>query len=297
MDAVGAATDSPPNPATDPASGWGERAWGATDRISTLTSAIGLGAALDAFCAGKAAEGLSPRSIVWYRMIGERLVGRFGAARPVDTLTATELRAWLVELRATLAPMSVAGYVRGLRAFGNWLSADGLAAARALRTLTRPRVPRKLIEPLSDADLRRLLGAAGARDRALLLLLLDTGLRVSEVVGIRLGDLRPDGSIKVLGKGSPVSELGAPQVVIDQAYQQLEAIELRLEHGSRWNGDPRTYDRGQPVAHRRQHSLHAGHGSSYVVIYRRVIEFQDGQLEPLASVEQRLLRRASRAPT
>jgi site-specific recombinase XerD len=201
-DAAGRATDSPPNRATDPAPEWGGRAWGATDRISTLTSEIGLAAALDAFCAGKAAEGLSPRSIVWYRMIGERLVARFGADRPVDALTAGELRAWLVELRVSLSPMSVAGYVRGLRAFGSWLSTDGLATARALRTLTRPRVPRKLIEPLSDADLRRLLSAAGERDRAVLLLLLDTGLRVSEVVGIRLGDLRPDGSIKVLGKGA-----------------------------------------------------------------------------------------------
>jgi integrase/recombinase XerD len=197
-----AATDSPRNSATDPAPEWGGRAWGATDRISTLTDPIGLAAALDTFCAGKAAEGLSPRTITWYRMIGERLVRRFGAERPVDALNPAELRAWLVELRATLSPMSVAGYVRGLRAFGNWLSTDGLAAARALRALTRPRVPRKLIEPLSDADLRRLLAAAGERDRAVLLLLLDTGLRVSEVVGIRLGDLRPDGSIKVLGKGA-----------------------------------------------------------------------------------------------
>ncbi|MDQ3689402.1 MAG: tyrosine-type recombinase/integrase, partial [Chloroflexota bacterium] len=59
-----------------------------------------------------------------------------------------------------------------------------------------------VIEPLADADLRRLLAAAAERDRAVVLLLLDTGLRVSEVVGIRLGDLRPDGSIKVLGKGA-----------------------------------------------------------------------------------------------
>ncbi|MDQ3691858.1 MAG: hypothetical protein M3406_17845, partial [Chloroflexota bacterium] len=110
-DAAGAATDSAPNRATDFAAEWDGRAWGAADRIRSLPSAIGLGAALDAFCAGKAAEGLSPRSITWYRMIGERLIGRFGPERPVDTLTAPELRAWLVELRVTLAPMSVAGYV------------------------------------------------------------------------------------------------------------------------------------------------------------------------------------------
>jgi len=195
------ATDSYPHPATDPASEGDGRAWGATDPIRSLTHTIGLAAGLEAFCTGKAAEGLSPRSIVWYRMIGQRLAGRFGAERPVDTLTPTELRTWLVELRATLSPMSVAGYVRGLRAFGNWLARDGLAVARALRGLANPRVPRRVIEPLSDADLRLLLAAAGERDAALVLLLLDTGLRVSEVVGIRLGDLRRDGSIKVTGKG------------------------------------------------------------------------------------------------
>jgi len=195
------ATDSYPDPATDPASEGDGRAWGATDPIRSLTGTIGLAAALEAFCAGKAAEGLSPRSIVWYRMIGQRLAGRFGAERPVDTLTPTELRTWLVELRASLSPMSVAGYVRGLRAFGNWLARDGLAVARALRALANPRVPRRVIEPLSDADLRLLLAAAGERDTAVVLLLLDTGLRVSEVVGIRLGDLRRDGGIKVLGKG------------------------------------------------------------------------------------------------
>ena len=167
-----------------------------------VASDLALGAAADVFCAAKDAEGLSPRTIAWYRMILDRLSGRFGAEQRVDDLAPAELRGWLVELRATLAPVSVAGYVRGLRAVGNWLAADGLAEARALRTLARPRVPHKLIDPLSDADLRRLLAVADVRDRAIVLLLLDTGLRVSEAAGITLGDLRPDTSIKVLGKGA-----------------------------------------------------------------------------------------------
>lgn len=105
--------------------------------------ALGLRRAADLFGAAKTAEGLSPRSIAWYAMILDRLVERFGPERPVDGLTPPELRAWLVELRSHLAPISVAGYVRGLRAVGNWLAADGLAEARALRTLARPRVPRR----------------------------------------------------------------------------------------------------------------------------------------------------------
>jgi site-specific recombinase XerC len=167
-----------------------------------LTSELGLGRAADLFCAAKDAEGLSPRTIGWYRMILDRLVARFGAVRSIDELNPAELRAWLVELRPRLAPVSIAGYVRGLRAVGNWLLADGLADARGLRTLARPRVPRKVMEPLSDDDLRRLLAVADVRDRAILLLLLDTGLRVSEAAGISLGDLRPDASIKVMGKGA-----------------------------------------------------------------------------------------------
>ena len=59
-------------------------------------------------------------------MIGERLVGRFGAARPVDTLTATELRAWWVEPRATLAPMMLLATCAACAPSATRLSADGL---------------------------------------------------------------------------------------------------------------------------------------------------------------------------
>jgi hypothetical protein len=66
--------------------------------------AIGIGAATDFFCAAKAAEGASPRTVEWYRMILIRAVRRFGDPRPVDAITAAELRTWLLEPRSTLAP-------------------------------------------------------------------------------------------------------------------------------------------------------------------------------------------------
>jgi site-specific recombinase XerD len=164
--------------------------------------AVGLGAAVDLFLATKAAEGLSPRTIEWYRMIASRAVGRFGSDRAVDAVGSADLRRWLLELRQTLAPESIAGYVRGLKAFGHWCAAEELAAAAGFRTLRRPKVPRKLIAPFSDGELQRMLALAGPRERALALLLLDTGLRVAEVAVLRVGDLRPDGTIRVLGKGA-----------------------------------------------------------------------------------------------
>jgi site-specific recombinase XerD len=164
--------------------------------------AIGLGAAADLFCGAKAAEGASPRTVEWYRMILIRAVRRFGAARPVDAIPAAELRAWLLELRGSLAPESIAGYVRGLKAFGNWCAAEELATAPGFRALRRPKVPRRLIAPFSDPELRSLLAVADARERALALVLLDTGLRLSELASLRVGDVRPDGTLHVMGKGA-----------------------------------------------------------------------------------------------
>ncbi|MBA3779921.1 MAG: tyrosine-type recombinase/integrase [Chloroflexi bacterium] len=135
-------------------------------------------------------------------MITGRCVRRFGEARPVDAISAAVLRAWLLELRATLAPESIAGYVRGLKAFGNWCATEELATAAGFRALRRPKVPRRLIAPFSDAELRSLLALANERERALALVFLDTGLRLSELASLRVGDVRPDGTLHVMGKGA-----------------------------------------------------------------------------------------------
>jgi site-specific recombinase XerD len=135
-------------------------------------------------------------------MITGRCVRRFGAARAIDAITAAELRAWLLELRATLAPESIAGYVRGLKAFGNWCAGEEIATAAGFRALRRPKVPRRLIAPFSDPELRGLLALADDRERALALVFLDTGLRLSEVASLRIGDVRPDGTLRVMGKGA-----------------------------------------------------------------------------------------------
>src|SRR5688572_33460020 len=104
------------------------RAW-ASDSDGHLT----LIQAIDLFLAAKAAEGISPKTATWYRMILTRLGRAFESDQGVDGLTAPALRGWIVGLQATLAPVSIAGYVRTLKAFGNWLHAEELADAAAFR--------------------------------------------------------------------------------------------------------------------------------------------------------------------
>ena len=57
--------------------------------------------AIDLFLAGKAAEGISPKTLVWYRMILARFGRAYDPNQVVDNLQAPEIRAWLLELRTT----------------------------------------------------------------------------------------------------------------------------------------------------------------------------------------------------
>ena len=67
-----------------------------------------LGRAVDLFLAAKAAEGAAAKTLEWYGMILRRAVRGLGEDRPIEQLAGPELRAWILELRATLSPISVA---------------------------------------------------------------------------------------------------------------------------------------------------------------------------------------------
>ncbi|HEV8516787.1 MAG TPA: tyrosine-type recombinase/integrase [Candidatus Limnocylindrales bacterium] len=203
-----------------------------------------LGRAVELFLAAKAAEGAAAKTLEWYRMILLRAARSLGHERPLDRLSGPELREWILALRATLAPVSVAGFVRTLKVFGNWLAAEELAEATALRSLRKPRVPDKLVEPVGDDVLRRLLAIASVRDRAILLLLLDTGLRVSEAASLRLRDLRPDGTLKVHGKGAkerivPVGSTARAAIVRYLGQRGVGAPDEALFLGRRGSLDAR----------------------------------------------------------
>jgi len=168
---------------------------------STFTLADGL---VDFLVSGRA-RGLSPKTLDWYGMIGERFAA-FRTSRGADpalgAVSVAEARAFVVSLQqAGLSPSSVAGFVRGLRAFSAWCAAEGLVAEDPLRRLPRPQVPSRLIGTLGPVELERLLAVASRRDRLIIALLLDTGLRLSELAGLRIGDLLPDGYLRVRGKG------------------------------------------------------------------------------------------------
>jgi site-specific recombinase XerD len=122
------------------------------------------------------------------------------------------VRQWLVAISARhdppLAPSSVAGRVRTLRAFGSWLEREFDLPNNPLRGVPVPRVPEQLVRSLREPEIRALLAAIDGseqpdRDRALVLLLLDTGIRLSEAAGLSVHDVDLlEGRCRVMGKGS-----------------------------------------------------------------------------------------------
>jgi len=129
---------------------------------------------------------------------------------PIESLTLADLEAFVRSLMTSgLSPTSTARHVAAVRGYFKFLRLNGTIAANPADDLRSPRSFKTLPKFLSAEDVDALLAAPdvtatrGLRDRALIELLYATGLRVSELVGLRTADVRlTEGFLKTLGKGS-----------------------------------------------------------------------------------------------
>lgn len=105
-----------------------------------------------------------------------------------------------------------------LASLWHWLVDNGHAAHNIVTRIQPPRPIARIIQPYTRAEVVAMLAAAAsgrqaARDTAIVLCLLDTGLRASELCGLRWADWMPDG-LRVSGKGGrerivPIGETAA----------------------------------------------------------------------------------------
>jgi len=106
-----------------------------------------------------------------------------------------------------LTRRTVRTYMSHIRMFLSYCFAKELLPRAIHLQMQLPRTEKPLIEILTDEEATRLLGCFGDephahRNRAVICLMLDSGLRLSEVAGIRVGDINQESDyIKVTGKG------------------------------------------------------------------------------------------------
>ena len=127
----------------------------------------------------------------------------------VSSLQSEQLRGFVAaEHRRGLSPKSLQRRLSACRSFYAWLLKQGRIAASPAAGIRGPKAPRKLPQVLDPDEAAALVEVPtdvplGLRDRALLELFYSSGLRLSELCGLRWRDLAlDDGLVTVLGKGA-----------------------------------------------------------------------------------------------
>ena len=145
--------------------------------------------------------------------------------------------------RAGRAPATVARALVAVRSLHRFLAEEGHGGADPAAALEVPSVPRGLPKPLREDEVTALIAAVvgddgrARRDRALLELLYGTGLRISEAVGLSLGDVDvPGGTLRAFGKGSR-------ERVVPLLGQAAVAMDAWLGPGGRDALEPRRWAR------------------------------------------------------
>jgi integrase/recombinase XerD len=156
-------------------------------------------------------KGLAGNSLQSYKRDLARLedwAGRSG--KPVEELERPDLRAWIASLsREGLAPRSVSRATSAARGFYRFLMLDGHIKRHPAEDLDTPQAGAHLPRFLSEDEMEKLLSAPdtateeGLRDRAILELMYAAGLRISELISLKAGDVDLDaGLLSCHGKGS-----------------------------------------------------------------------------------------------
>ena len=167
--------------------------------------------ALELFLSAKTAE----RCSEWTLRIYRRALVRFCAwlrkqdVRTPAEVSAVHVRAYMIDLAEDgLKASSVHDYMRPVKTWLRFLYADGVLIDNPMLRVKMPRQDCAVLPAFTVDDVKRLLAACkrsrdAARDRALVLVLLDTGVRAAECCALTVGDvdIRSGSAVVRRGKG------------------------------------------------------------------------------------------------
>jgi site-specific recombinase XerD len=176
------------------------------------------------FMQSNRAEGKSSKTVLWYEemlSVFTRHLKSSGISPVLADFNLESVRAFIVhEQSRGLSPYTVQARVRAMKAFSSWLFSEQYTRENILINLKMPKAPVRMIEPLTTDEIDRLISvqnpltAIGSRNIAILITFLGTGVRESELSGLRFDDAHIEqGYLKVMGKGSkervvPIGGLG-----------------------------------------------------------------------------------------
>jgi integrase/recombinase XerD len=152
----------------------------------------------------------------------------------LDRVTEAHMSKFVTSLRTDgLSPRSVTRTLSAIKSFHKFLMGDGIVRVNPAENIDRPKLPRSLPGVLSQPEVDAILSQPAAtphdkrnlwlRDKAILETLYATGMRVSELIGLKQSNLLPEeGLVRVFGKGSKerVVPIGGSALRWVARYQQ-----------------------------------------------------------------------------
>jgi len=191
----------------------------------------------------RAEKGLSTNTMLAYRRDITKFAD-FLRPRSVPLIAAT--RSDVVDFLSSLYTRgldsrSVGRHLVTIRNFYRFCLGDGLVHEDPAATIESPKIHRTLPHFLSEAEVERLLAQPdtsmplGLRDKAMIELMYSTGLRVSELCGLRVSDLQMNsGSLRCIGKGDKerIVPVGRKAIDVIAAYLRDSRPKLLRATGS-----------------------------------------------------------------
>jgi integrase/recombinase XerD len=186
-------------------------------------------------------DGLARNTLESYRRDLSQFAAWLRATRGTGLLEAAhaDLLAYLAHrFRAKARPSSTARLLSSLKRFYQFALRQGKLQVDPTLNIDAPRRPRSLPKTLTEQDVERLLAVPstdtplGVRDRAMLEVLYASGLRVSELVTLKLAQLSQDmGVVRILGKGSKERLVPVGEVALDSVRRYVKDARLVLLDG------------------------------------------------------------------
>jgi len=193
-------------------------------RIMTLSQAV------EGYLLHIAARRLTPDTITGYTRILNLLKAHFPHDPPVAALTVEDIEGFLAEAGEEVSDKTILNYHTALSSFYTWATSrrPPIVREHLMRQIPRPKPEERTIEPFTEAEVRAMLNNLGTskaydrpgkrttshalrhekRNRAIILVLVDTGIRSSELCDLTIADADlKSRHLHVFGKGKKEREV------------------------------------------------------------------------------------------
>ena len=165
---------------------------------------------LQEFCYQKRIDGINKNSICTYRRVISLFVRFAGPDREASDLSYNQVADYIISVQDKgISRATQSSYIRNLKIFLRWLDAEERLSFNPLK-IKIPKSPKKKVHLYSDAEIKLIFNSVAtsvpwitARNKAMIALMLDSGLRQCELIRLRRIDIdRENMVMKVSGKGA-----------------------------------------------------------------------------------------------